>query len=257
MLTTAGMQLVAGRNFDPKLTLDTANYIINEAAAKVMGMTEPLGQTIEFWEQKGHIIGVVKDFHYQSLHQTIGPVILRYDPIKANFLLIKTKTNQTAQAVASVRQLHKQYSPQTVLGYQFLDDEYRKKYASEKMVNQLTMYFTGLAITISALGLLGLVAYQVEQRRKEISIRKVLGANLAHVMGLISKSFLTMVGLALLLAIPLAWYIMHDWLQSFAYRIELGWLPFAIAAAAAITLSAITVFSQVVKTIKTNLSESL
>ncbi len=257
MIATTGMQLIDGRNFDPTLISDTANYLINEAAARAMGMTDPVGKTLDFWEQKGQIIGLVKDFHHRSLHEPIGPIIFRYDLWKAEFIIAKTKPGQAAQAVASLKKLHEAYTPKSVFSYSFLDDVYQKRYANEAMVHDLTVYFTVLAIVISILGLLGLVAYQVEQRTKEFSIRKVLGATFSHVMVLVSKSFLVLVTIALIVSVPLAWYIMNDWLQKFAYRVQVNGTTFVLAALGAISLSAIIIFSQVLKTSKANLVESL
>ncbi|GAB3771971.1 ABC transporter permease [Spirosoma horti] len=245
---------LAGRDFSPEFSTDTTNYLINEATARRIGYKSGgspeslVGQPITMWGKPGKIIGVMEDFHFQSLHIPISPLILRLsqEPGSQNFL-IRTQPGQTKQALASIESLWKQMNPKFPFAYRFADDEYQKLYKSETVVGSLANYFAFLAIFISCLGLLGLSAFTAEQRTKEIGVRKVLGASVSNIIGLLSKDFLKLVLLAIAIASPLAWYAMHQWLQGFAYKVDLAWWVFALGGILSIGIALLTISFQSIK----------
>jgi predicted permease len=256
-LRTMNIQLLAGRDFRTAGLADSANYIVNETAAKLMGMTHPVGQEITFWRGKGRIVGLMKDFHLKSLHESISPLVLMYNPIENDYLFVKTRAGQTPQAIADLERITKTLNPNYPFTYQFLDEAYEKMYLAEQQVHTLVNYFGVLAILISCLGLFGLSAFTAEQRTKEIGVRKVLGASVASIVGLLSKDFLRLVLLALVLASPLAWWAVSQWLHSFEYRAELtGWV-FVLAGVLAVTIALLTVSFQSIKAALMNPVKSL
>lgn len=244
---TMNIQLLAGRDFRPNSKIDSSSYIINEAAAELMGMQNPIGEKIDFLHGKGPIIGLMKDFHLQSLHQSIAPLVLAFDDRNTSYLLIKIQTGQSRQALTDIERLTKQFNANYPFTYEFLDKAYNKLYKSEQQVAALVNCFGMLTILISCLGLFGLAAYTAEQRTKEIGIRKVLGASVSNIVALLSKDFLKLVLLANLLAWPLAWYGMSRWLANYAYRINLEWWLFGAAGMLAISIVLITVSFQAIK----------
>ncbi|AKD57626.1 ABC transporter permease [Spirosoma radiotolerans] len=263
--TAAGYDLMktlkvklTGRDFSPEFGTDTTNYLINEATAKRIGYKNPVGQPITMWGKPGKIIGVMQDFHFQSLHIPIAPLIIRLstEPGSQNFL-IRTQPGQTTQALASIESLWKQMNPKFPFAYRFADDEYQKLYKSETVVGSLANYFAFLAIFISCLGLFGLSAFTAEQRTKEIGVRKVLGASVSSIIGLLSKDFLKLVLLAIAIASPLAWYAMNEWLQGFAYKVALSWWVFALAGVLAIGIALLTISFQSIKAALMNPVKSL
>ena len=246
-IKTTGIRLIAGRDFRTNSYADTSAYIINEAAAKLMGMDKPVGKQITFWFGKGPVIGLMKDFHLNSLHQPIGPLVLTYMPPNVQYLMVKPRNGQTPQAIADLERLTKQFNPNYPFTYHFLDEAYEKLYNAEQQVNTLVNYFGMLAILISCLGLFALAAFTAEQRTKEIGVRKVLGASVASIVTLLSKDFLRLVLIALVLASPLAWWAVDTWLGTFAYREELtGWM-FAGAGLLAVGIALLTVSYQSIK----------
>ena len=212
-----------GREFSKVFSTDSTNYIINESAARRIGYQDPVGQSLTMWDKPGKIIGVMKDFHFQSLHEHIQPLILRYDAKTDNdkTILISTQPGQTKQALASLEVLCKQLNPQFPFTYQFADEEYTNLYKSETVIGSLANYFACLAIFISCLGLFGLAAFTAEQRTKEIGVRKVLGASVGSIVTLLSKDFVKLVLIAITIASPLAWWAMSRWLQNFEYKITM------------------------------------
>ncbi len=258
LLKTLKAKLVAGRDFSTAFSTDTSNYIINESLVARTGYKDPVGQPITMWGKPGKIIGVMEDFHFQSLHTPIAPLILRLstEPSSQNFL-IRTQPGQTKQAVASIEALWKQQNPKFPFSYHFADDEYQKLYQSESVVGSLANYFAFLAIFISCLGLFGLSAFTAEQRTKEIGVRKVLGASVTNIIGLLSTDFLKLVLIAIVIASPLAWYATNQWLQGFAYKIDLSWWVFILAGLLAIGIALLTVSFQSVKAALMNPVKSL
>ena len=256
-METMNIELLAGRDFRINSLVDSTNIIINEAAAKLMGMDNPVGQEIEFWEGKGQIVGLFKDFHINSLHETINPLVITYIPENTQYLLVKTRPGQTTRAIAEVEKLTKEFNPNYPFTYHFMDEAYEKMYRSEQQVNTLVNYFGILAILISCLGLFGLAAFTAEQRTKEIGVRKVLGATATSIVTLLSKDFLKLVLVALVLAVPLGWWALDKWLGTFAYHTELSWTLFGLAGGLAVGIALLTVSFQSLRAALMNPVESL
>ncbi|MVM33802.1 FtsX-like permease family protein [Spirosoma sp. HMF4905] len=251
-------RLLAGRDFSRAYATDSAAYIINEQAARRIGYKNPIGQSLTFWGKQGTIIGVVQDFHFQSLHDPIQPLIIRLNETDLyGNLLIRTQPGQTKEALASLEAICKQLNPTSPFTYFFADQEYQNMYKSEQVVGELVNYFAFLAIFIACLGLFGLASFTAEQRTKEIGVRKVLGASVFSIVGLLSNDFLKLVVVAIVIASPLAWYAMTKWLQGFAYKEELSWWIFALAGLLAIVIALLTVSFQSVKAALMNPVKSL
>lgn len=243
-LKTMNIPLAAGRDFAS--TSDTSGFVINETMAAILG-PEALGKTLEFWGIKGPVLGIVKNFHYASLYQQIEPLILCYYPSDTRYMLVKLRGGSISAGLETVRKLYHQFNPQYPFTYHFTDEVYDRLYKSENITGTLVSYASILAIIISSLGLLGLSTFMAEQRRKEIGIRKVLGATLTHVITLLSGDFIVLIGIAFLIACPAGWLVMHKWLQTFAYKIQPGWLMFAVAGGIAVVIALITMSFQTFK----------
>ncbi|MEJ7678098.1 MAG: FtsX-like permease family protein [Segetibacter sp.] len=255
---TMHLQLAQGRDFSKDFPTDLAGYIINESALKLIGYKDPVGKPLTFWKKKGTIIGVLKDFHFNSLHTQINPLVLRLDEnIERGAALIRTEPGKTKEALANLEKVCKQLNPKFPFTYKFLDEEYQKLYKSEQVVSHLANYFAFLAIFISCLGLLGLVMFTSEQRTKEFGIRKVLGASPATLFNLLSKEFLFLVLIAMIIASPIAWISMNKWLQNYTYRVDISWWMFVVAGAIAILIALITVSFQAIKAALANPVKSL
>lgn len=261
-IKTMGIELVAGRDVSPDFGTDTSNYLINETAAKKMGYKDAVGKELTAWGDKGMIVGVMKDYHHNSLHVPIEPLILRmFRPTGENpywgTVIIRTESGKTKEAISSMEKVFKQFNPGFPFKYYFTDEELAKNYKSEYTVSKLSRYFAFLAIFISCLGLFGLVTFTAEQRTKEIGIRKVLGASVPGIISMLSKDFLKLVFIAAVIAFPIAWWGMHKWLTDFAYRIHIGWWVFVMAGLAAVLIALITVSFQAVKAAIANPVKSL
>ncbi len=255
---TMNLQLMEGRDFSKDFASDTAGYLINESALKIIGYKNPIGKPLTFWGTKGSIIGVLKDFHFSSLHDPIRPLILRYGEKDTwGNILVRTEAGKTKQALASLEKICKTLNPQFPFTYSFADEEYQKLYMSEQIISKLSDYFAFLGIFISCLGLLGLAMFTAERRTKEIGIRKVLGASVASLFTLLSKEFILLVFIALVIASPLAWWAMQAWMQDFAYRAPIGLWVFAVAGLLAIGIALLTVSFQAIKAALANPIESL
>ena len=255
---TMHLQLADGRDFSRDFPTDSAGYLINESALKIIGYKDPVGKPLTFWQKKGTIIGVLKDFHFNSLHTPINPLVLRLDE---NYLkgiaLVRTNPGKTKEALANLERVCKELNPKFPFTYNFLDEEYQKLYKSEQVVSQLANYFAFLAIFISCLGLLGLVMFTSEQRTKEFGIRKVLGASPATLFNLLSKEFLLLVLIAMVIASPIAWVSINKWLQNYTYRIDISWWMFAVAGVGALLIALLTVSFQAIKSAMANPVKSL
>lgn len=256
-LETMKIKLLAGREFSKAFPADTANYILNESAVKATGYKDPIGQPFTLFRTHGKIIGVVKDFHFHSMHTPIGPMVFKYGENMPGAVLIRTQPGKTREAVAGIEKLCKQINPAFPPSYDFVDDQYRNLYQNEQIINKLSNAFAFLAIFISCLGLLGLAMFTAEQRIKEVGIRKVLGASVQSLFGLLSQEFLLLVIIALLIATPVAWYAMDKWLQGFAYRTPLQWWVFAISGGLIILIAMVTVSFQAIKAALVNPIKSL
>ncbi|GEP89074.1 duplicated orphan permease [Chitinophaga terrae (ex Kim and Jung 2007)] len=251
-LSTMGIELAQGRDFSRKFSSDSAAYIINESAARMMNMKDPLGKYISFWQGKGEIIGVVKDFHFNSMHKEIGPMVMMLSPFASDYIMIKLHKGATAAGVAGIQNVFKTLNPGYPMNYHFLDEEFDRLYSSETMLKRLAAVFAAIAIFISCLGLLGLSVYTAEQRKKEICIRKVLGASVTEVTTTLSKEYLKPVLIAIVIATPISWYVLHSWLNSYAYHISLTAWMFIGAAVIAIVIAVATVSVQSIRAARTN-----
>ncbi|GAB3523803.1 ABC transporter permease [Emticicia fontis] len=257
-LATMGIKLKDGRDFSPAYGTDTTNYIINEEAAKKMGMKDPVGKEMFMWGRKGTIVGLVKSFHINSLHESIPPLILNMQRgDNWGQIIVRTQPGQTKEAVASMEKAFKKFNPRFPFSYKFTDQEFAAQYKGENVVSKLANYFAFLAIFISCLGLFGLAMFTAEQRTKEIGVRKVLGASVVSITAMLSKDFLKLVLISAVIAFPLAWYLMKNWLQKYAYRIEIQWWFFLVAGVLACLIALLTVSYQSIKAALMNPIKSL
>ena len=255
---TMKLTLRQGREFSKAYPSDSAGYILNEAAIKLTGYKEPIGKPFRYMGKRGTIVGIVKDFHFHSLHEAIGPMVLvagEHDP--AGVVLVRTQPGQTKAALAAIENLSKALNPAFPPSIYFVDEQYQQLYQNEQVINKLSDIFAGLAIFISCLGLLGLAMFTAEQRVKEIGIRKVLGASISSLFTLLSAEFMTLIGIAIAIALPLAWYATHGWLQSFAYRAPLQWWLFALSGGLIIMIALLTISFQIMKAALVNPVKSL
>ena len=241
-----GLKLIEGANFTS--IKSGRQYILNEAAVKSMGITDnPVGKWINDNTEEV-IVGVVKDFHFESLYREIEPLVLYHAPnYSGSILYVRVNSGSIPQAISALEVLWSQYNPDYAFDYWFLDDTFNKMYKSEIQTNKLFGIFSIIAIVISCLGLLGLIVFTAEMKRKEIGIRKVLGATIFDIVILLTKEFLILVGIAILIAIPLAYYWLDSMLQNFAYHISLSWWIFAVAAWITVVLTLLTVCVQGIK----------
>jgi putative ABC transport system permease protein len=254
-LQTMKIGLVAGRDFDlANYPTDSSGVIVNQTAVKLMGYKEPVGRFIYSGSFKARIVGVVKDFHFQSLHEKILPLVLEPGRNSDRFssILVRTAPGKTAQALAGLEGLCKRLNPAFPFDYKFSDAEYENLYKSEAVTGRLSVIFAVLAIFISCLGLLGLSMFTAQQRVREIGIRKVLGASAGSLFGLLSKNFLGLVGIAFLIGAPLGYWAMHVWLAGFAYQTDIPWWVFAVAGAAALAVALVTVCWQTIRAARAN-----
>lgn len=250
------MKMLQGTSFTDAPN-DTAHFILNEAAVKESGIKDPVGKSFSMNGIKGTIIGVVKDFHYASMREKITPAAFYYHPQYFNRMYVKISGTDPAAAIATAEKEFKQYNGQYPFGYTFLDEAFDSIYKGESRQATLFDYFSGIAIFISCLGLLGLATFTAQVRVREIGVRKVLGASVANITGMLSMDFLKLVAIAILIATPAAWYLMNKWLQDFAYRINMQWWMFAVAGILAIVIAFATISYQSIKTALMNPVKSL
>ncbi|WP_271768567.1 ABC transporter permease [Aquimarina algiphila] len=256
---TLGIELVAGRDFDlNKYPTDSTAALINESAVALMNFDEPIGQIIKDNGIEWHVVGVTKDFVLDSPFQRIQPMVI--EGAKAGFNVIHIKlntTSNTSESLAEVETVFKKYNPEYPFEYQFVDQEYARKFDSEKRTGQLVSMFTLLTIFISCLGLFGLASYMAENRIKEIGIRKVLGASVRSITTLLSIDFIKLVLISIILAVPISWYFMNNWLEDFDYRVNISWWTFVLAGILALVIALITVSYQAIKAAIVNPIKSL
>lgn len=253
-----GIELLQGRDFSPGFKSDTAGYIVNETALKLFNYKNPIGMPLTLWEEKGTIVGVVKDFHINSLHVDIKPLMLRLDEeMEGGWAMVRVEPGKTNEAIAGIKKTWKEMNPYFPVDYQFSDQEYQKLYASEQVIEKLSNAFAVMAIFISCLGLLGLTMFTTEQRTKEIGIRKILGAPLVSLFNLLSKELLILISIAIVMASPIAWYVMNDWLNGYAYKVDITIWIFILAGMLAIIIALITISFQTLKALLANPVKSL
>ncbi len=265
-LQTLGLKVVAGRLFSPEFPADTNNcLVVNEQAIKETGFPSPeaaINRKV-FFDWRGNryaftIVGVVKDFHFEDLHVAITPYgfTLNNQPYY-NYLIVHTKAADIASALHYIEAGWRKLNPGEPFEYTFLDEDFQKNYEADNRLSAMVGYFMVIAILISCLGLFGLAAFSVEQRTKEIGVRKVLGASVLNIAGLLSKDFLKLVIVAILIASPIAWFVMSRWLRDFAYRTSISWKVFAITTGAALLIALVTVSFNAIKAAIANPVKSL
>jgi hypothetical protein len=256
---TLGLEMKSGRFFSRTFGNDTMNVVINEAAAKVMGFENPIGQHI-----KGigslEIIGVVKDFHLESFHEQVKPQLFllhRQNFAPATLIMARIEAGKEKETLERLDAFYKTYNPGFPLDYTFVDDDYQALYASEQRVSTLSKYFAGLAIVISALGLFGLAAFTAQRRIKEIGIRKILGSSDFGIVQILSGDFTKTVFIAIIIALPVSYFVAQNWLADFAYRIDLKWWFFAGSGCLAMLIALLTVSLQTLRAARINPTECL
>jgi putative ABC transport system permease protein len=257
MIETLGMQMAAGRSFSRQLSSDSSEIIFNQAAIDQMGLKSPLGKIINVDGNNRKIVGIVKNFHVQSLHEAVMPFLIRLEPVYTFCIMARIQGGQEAKVIDQLRTLYQKFNPGYVFDYKFLDQDYQAQYVADQRVAVLSRWFAGLAVLISCLGLFGLAAFTAQKRQKEIGIRKIVGATVGNVLVLLSKDFLKLVGIAILVAFPLAWWAANEWLQSFAYRIDIGAGVFLIAGGSILFITLFTISFQAIKAAVANPVNSL
>jgi hypothetical protein len=257
---TVGWEFKAGRDLSRSFLTDSSAVVINEAAVKFMGIKDPIGTQIK-WGDGGTftIVGVIKDMLMDSPYGQVKQTLyfLGKDD-DANWMEFKLNPNKSAgQCVAAIEAAFKKYMPAVPFDYKFVDDEFAAKFASEERIGKLSAFFAALAVFISCLGLFGLSSYIAEQRTKEIGIRKILGASVTNLWGMLSKDFVLMVIIGCVIAVPIAWYFMHQWLMNYQYRIGISWWIFLIAGTGALFITLLTVSFQAIRAALANPVQSL
>lgn len=246
-IETMGMEMVAGRSFNAKYGADSLKVLINEAGIKAMRLKNPVGKIFGLWGKEYQIAGVVKDFHFESLHEQVKPMFIRFMSKYTNRIMVRIKAGEEKATLAAMKSFYEDYNPGYTFDFKFLDQDFQAQYTAENRVALLSQYFATLAVIISSLGLFGLAAFTAERRLKEIGIRKVLGASEWSIVYLLSKDFTKPVIMAILIALPLSYVLTKYWLASFAYRIDLQVWYFVAAGALALIISWVTVGMQAVK----------
>ena len=255
--------MAAGRNFSREYGTDTLGFVLNESAVKSIGWKSPqeaVGKDFKYGNTTGHVIGVIKDFHFESMHQSIVPLVLVMFPPSVSYfnnLSVKFSGNNLPASLSYLENTWKKFLPEIPYQYTFLDENFDKLYQAEQRQGNIFTIFACIAIFIACLGLFGLSAFAITQRIKEIGIRKVLGADVSTIVTLLSKDFLKLVLIAAIIAFPVAWYFMHKWLQDFAYRISMPWWIFIIAGIIASVIALFTISFQAIKAAVSNPVKSL
>lgn len=257
LVHTLGMQVKEGKPFSDSMGSNNSYLLLNETAVKVMGLKEPVGTKVKLWGEEKMILGVMKDFHTASVHQPISPLIFRCVPENVSMAMVRIEAGSERKVIDNLTAFYKKVNPGYALNLQFLDETFRAQYLTEERTLTLAKYFAWLTILISCLGLFGLAAFDTERRTKEIGIRKVLGANTKSLIALLSKDFLKLVVIAIILASPVAYYLMNKWLQDFAYKVDISWWIFVVAGALALLIALLTVSFQAIKAAIANPVKSL
>lgn len=253
------LEVADGRGFSRGFATDSADaFMINEQAVKEMGIKDPIGKWVSAWAKKGHIIGILKNYNTNSLHERIRPLIIDVKEWEGfGVVLIRTEAGKTKQAIESLQEVYKEINPDYPFAFKFVEDDQNRMYQSEQMMTKLSNVFAVLAIAISCLGLLGLIMFSAEQRTREIGIRKAMGATVSSIVSLLSKDFVKIVVISFVIATPFAAWLMTQWLNGFAYRIPLSWWIFASAGVAALMIALLTISFQAFQSARANPVDSL
>lgn len=257
---TMKLKLIQGRAFSPdrdRISGDVPSYIVNQRMVEIMQTEGPVGKHIAFWGDTGTIVGVVEDFHISSMYNPIEPLVIRLDPPREGYLYTRIAAGNEREAIEVLRRVHGDFNPGYPLSYNFVNEDFLWMYRNEETIGELAAAFSALAGFISCLGLLGLASYSAVRRSKEFAIRKALGATGANLIGILSLDFIMLVGIAFFLAVPVAYFALNGWLNQFAYRVGLGWIPFAVAGGLAMLIAWFTVISQAVRVSVANPTDSL
>ncbi|MEQ9438739.1 MAG: FtsX-like permease family protein [Cyclobacteriaceae bacterium] len=252
LIETLGIEMVSGRSFSRNFSSDVDNIILNEAAIKLMGFQDPVDKVIQLWGKDTRIIGVTKNFHIQSLHEEVQPLVIRLVPDFTDYVFAKIEIGKEKETIEQLLQFYQAYNPGFVLDYRFLDLNYQALYVAEQRVSTLSKYFAGIAILISCLGLFGLASFTAEKRLKEIGIRKVLGSGNFGIVYLLSSDFTKIVLIAICIALPISYFLAGKWLESFAFSIEMKWWFFAGAGLLALVIAWLSVGFQTLKAARVN-----
>ncbi len=251
------MGILNGRDFSSEYSTNYQSVLINEEMAGKLGVQNPVGEKIHGEIAEYTIIGVVKNFNYESLREPVGPVILNFNDKSGDFAAFRIGDADMKDVISQINRVWKKLELQYPLNYYFMDDAFDNIYRADQTMGKISITATILAILIACTGLFGLIAYASEKRRKEIGIRKVMGASVAQITMLLSKDFLSLVLIAFIIASPIAWFAMHRWLQGFAYKITIEWWVFALAGMLAILIALITISFQAIKAAIANPVKSL
>jgi ABC-type antimicrobial peptide transport system permease subunit len=247
-IETLGLKVLKGRSFSSEFKDDYTKFILNESAVKLMGLTDPIGKIVKTFDGDCQIVGVVNDFQYGSLHQAIEPLVFRFrSPRDVSDVLVKFEAGSEKAALEQIETYYNKFHPGYPFEFSFLDNAYKALYVTEERIGVLSRYFAGLAIVISCVGLFGLAAFTAQKRQKEIGIRKIVGATTSSIVFMLSREFLKLVVISVLVAVPISWGVMNEWLQSFAYRTNLGATVFLIAGGSILLITLLTVGIQALK----------
>jgi putative ABC transport system permease protein len=255
-----GMKIIAGRNFSSAIASDSSAVILNQAAVQLFGWADPLGKQVAYpglqakW--RGTVVGVVEDFHFESLHTQIQPLMILYQP-GYQYISVRIRPEDIASSVRFVENAWHKFAPEQPFEFSFLDKDFDALYRSERDTGTIFAILSALTIFIACLGQLGLAAFMIEKRTKEIGVRKVLGASVPGIVGFLSKEFLKLVVIGILIACPIAYAVMESWLQDFAYRITIGWWVFLLSGSIAMLIALVTVSVQAIKAALANPVEAL
>jgi ABC-type antimicrobial peptide transport system permease subunit len=257
MIEALGLTMATGRPFSSAFGSDTAKIIFNETAIKFMNMKDPLGKVVTLWGKDMQIIGIVKDFHYESLHENIKPVFLRLSPDDTHIIMVKLSGTNQPETIAKLKSVYEKINPDFTFDYQYLDIDYQQQYVAEQRVATLSKYFAGLAILISCLGLFGLAAFTAERRTKEIGIRKALGASAFGIVYLLSSDFTKIIITSIIIALPTSFLLTRVWLSDFAFKINLEWWHFIGSGFLVLGIAWLTISTQAFRASRINPADCL
>ncbi|OEK05524.1 hypothetical protein BFP71_09620 [Roseivirga misakiensis] len=256
MAEVLGVEFKEGRSLSKEFATDEVAVVLNESAAQIIGYDAPVGRRFYNGHDVGEVVGLVKDFHFEGFQKEIGPFFFMYSEDGDRFMT-KIRPENQMETIRAIEKLHESFNPGYPFIFEFVDDSYQQVYLEEKRISTLSKYFSGIAITISCLGLLALTAFSTQRRFKEIAIRKVLGSSNSGIMRLLSKEFTVLVLLAILIAVPIGFYLMKNWLDGFAYRISLEPVYFVLSGVVMLLFAWLTIVSQTAKSASVNITESL
>lgn len=256
LIETMGFELVAGRSFSPDFGEENTKIILNESSVRIIGFDEPVGKIVNLWGEDKEVIGVIKDFNFESLKETVKPAFIKYDPAYAQKVMIRLNPENQQASIAGISKIFETMTSQS-LEYSFLDEDYQTLYQAEKRVAKLANYFGIVAIFLSCLGLFGLAAFTAEKRKKEIGVRKVMGASMMGILTLVSRDFVQLVLISILIAVPLGWYFANSWLETYAFQTNLSWWIFAGSGILLLVIALGTVGFQAYKAASANPVNSL